>query len=61
MEKLKLPLGEVRVDSFEMGEAVGDRGTVEARAISVGSACCTRMISGCPDVTTIYTGQCCPP
>ncbi|MBV9111047.1 MAG: hypothetical protein JO306_16700 [Gemmatimonadetes bacterium] len=58
MEKLKLPLDEVRVESFETGTSAGDRGTVEALAVSAGAACCTKRLSGCPDVTTIFTGQC---
>ena len=58
MEKLKLPLDEVRVESFEIDADAGDRGTVEALAISAGGACCTKRGTGCPDVTTIFTGQC---
>ena len=58
MEKLKLPLDDVRVESFETGADGADRGTVEALAVSAGGACCTQRLSGCPDVTTIFTGQC---
>jgi hypothetical protein len=59
MEKLKLTVAEMRVESFVLGETAGDRGTVEARAISAGGACCTRRDTGCSDVTTIFTGNCC--
>lgn len=59
MEKLKLPLDEMRVESFETGTNPGGRGTVEAHAVSAGGACCTQRLSGCSDVTTIYTGPCC--
>jgi hypothetical protein len=59
MEKLKLPLNELRVESFELGIDAADRGTVAAHAVSAGAACCTKRLSGCPDVTTIFTGNCC--
>jgi hypothetical protein len=55
MEKLKLPLDDVRIDSFETGQAAMNRGTVEARDVSIGSTCCTRRDTTCHDVTTVYT------
>jgi hypothetical protein len=58
MEKLKLPLDEVRIESFETGQAASQRGTVEARAISIGSTCCTRRDTTCHDVTSVFTGAC---
>lgn len=60
MEKLKLPVEELRVDTFEAGEAPGAQGTVEARALSgPDGACCTRINTGCnPDITNVATGAC---
>lgn len=61
MEKMKLPLEQLTVESFDAGHAMETRGTVDGRAISAGAqVCCTHRLSGCPDVTSIYTGQCCP-
>ena len=42
-----------------LGIDAADRGTVAAHAVSAGAACCTKRLSGCPDVTTIFTGNCC--
>ena len=61
MEKMKLPLERLTVETFDAGSVDGTRGTVEGREISAGAAvCCTHRLSGCPDVTSIFTGQCCP-
>lgn len=60
MEKLKLPVDGLRVETFEAGDAPGGRGTVNARMASgAGGACCTRINTGCnPDVTQALTGAC---
>ena len=59
MEKLKLPVDELRVESFEAGGVPGAQGTVEARATGPGGACCTRINTGCnPDITQALTGAC---
>jgi hypothetical protein len=63
MTKLKLGLEDLRVDTFEAG-AIGDlRGTVHGLAVLSGGAavCCTRIQTGCnPDITSVFTGACCP-
>ena len=59
MEKLKLPVESLAVETFDAGEAGEAVGTVEAREVTgPGGACCTRRNTGCPDVTTIFTGVC---
>jgi hypothetical protein len=61
MEKLKLPVADLRVESFELGEALRAKGTVEARASGPGGGCCTRIDTGCnPDRTQVLTIPCCP-
>lgn len=53
MEKLKLPVESLRVETFDAGDVADDRGTVNAREV------CTRLQTGCnPDVTTVFTGSC---
>ena len=60
MEKLKLPVDELRVETFEAGDVPRAQGTVRARAATgPGGACCTRINTGCnPDVTQALTGAC---
>jgi hypothetical protein len=60
MQKLKLPVESLRVETFDVGEAEGAAGTVQARAVSGhGGGCCTRINTGCnPDVTLVMTGAC---
>jgi len=53
MEKLRLPIESLQVETFDAGEAEEDRGTVDARQVQ-----CTRAATGCPDVTTVMTGAC---
>jgi hypothetical protein len=59
MKKLTLPVDHLKVETFTVGDAVRDRGTVEARASGPGGGCCTRIDTGCnPDITTVFTGSC---
>jgi hypothetical protein len=61
-KKLTLEPEDLRVDSFDAGAPDGARGTVRGReAATAAATCCTRLQTGCnPDITSIYTGQCCP-
>ena len=53
MEKLKLPVESLQVETFDAGEAEEERGTVDARQQ------CTRIQTTCnPDITTVMTGTC---
>ena len=60
MEKLKLQVESLRVETFDAGEAGAAAGTVHAREASgPGGGCCTRINTGCnPDVTLVMTGAC---
>ncbi len=60
MKKLKLPVDELRVDTFEAGDVPGAQGTVKARfASGPDGGCCTRINTGCnPDITQALTGAC---
>jgi len=59
MEKLKLPVGDLRVETFDACELRDERGTVQARVSGAGGACCTQLNTGCnPDITTVFTGSC---
>ena len=59
MKKLKLPVADLRVETFDAGAVREERGTVEARASGPGGGCCTRIDTGCnPDITTVFTGSC---
>ncbi|HEV7587736.1 MAG TPA: hypothetical protein VGO40_06365 [Longimicrobium sp.] len=62
MEKLKLPVDSLVVETFDAGDAGETAGTVEAlEASGPGGGCCTRINTGCnPDVTTVNTSPCCP-
>ncbi|HEX8244360.1 MAG TPA: hypothetical protein VF541_12710 [Longimicrobium sp.] len=62
MEKLKLPVEKLQVETFDLGDAPDAQGTVNARAASgPGGGCCTRINTGCnPDVTNVLTDPCCP-
>jgi hypothetical protein len=59
MEKLKLPVESLEVETFDTGDAGRPEGTVQGHEVSAPAACCTRRGTGCPDVTTIFTGNCC--
>jgi hypothetical protein len=62
VDKLKLPVDGLRVETFDPGGTPEARGTVNAMITAAGGACCTRLQTGCnPDITSIYTGRCCPP
>jgi hypothetical protein len=53
MEKLRLPVESLQVETFDAGEAEDERGTVDAHMK------CTRIDTTCnPDVTTVMTGAC---
>lgn len=59
MQKLKLPVDGLKVETFEAGDLLEAQGTVEARASGPGGGCCTRIDTGCnPDITTVFTGNC---
>lgn len=60
VNKRKLPVDDLRVDTFDAGEVADERGTVQARAASgAGGGCCTSLNTGCnPDITTVFTGNC---
>lgn len=60
MQKLKLPVESLRVETFDLGEGEGTAGTVQARAASgPDGGCCTRINTGCnPDITLVMTGAC---
>lgn len=58
MEKLKLPVDDLNVETFEPGNLDDARGTVQAMT-GAGGTCCTRINTGCnPDVTLVLTGAC---
>jgi len=59
VEKLKLPVESLKVETFDAGGAGSPEGTVLGHEVSAPAACCTRQATGCPDVTTIFTGPCC--
>ena len=60
MEKLKLPVDQLRVETFAAGETPDGEGTVRGREASgPGGGCCTNINTGCnPDITTVFTGSC---
>jgi len=60
MEKLKLPVESLRVETYDAGDVGEASGTVEAREASgPGGGCCTHINTGCnPDITTVFTGSC---
>ena len=60
MEKLRLPLESLRVETFDAGPAAEAMGTVNAREASgPDGGCCTRINTGCnPDITLVNTGAC---
>ena len=59
MEKLRLPIEELRVETFDPGGDAQGRGTVNAHASGPGGGCCTRIDTGCnPDITLVMTGAC---
>jgi len=60
MEKLKLPVESLQVETFDAGDASEGAGTVHGREVSgPGGGCCTRLQTGCnPDVTLVMTGEC---
>ena len=56
MEKLKVAVDSLKVDTFEMGDGQPDGGTVQARMTAAGGACCTRDLTGCH--TVVLTTPC---
>jgi len=60
MEKVKLPVESLQVETFAAGEAAKEGGTVNAREASgAGGGCCTHIQTGCnPDITNVFTGSC---
>jgi hypothetical protein len=50
MEKLKLPVDSLKVDTFEVDDAHKEGGTVHAHMTPGGGACCTRDGTGCHTV-----------
>jgi len=60
MEKLKLPVESLRVETFDGGGVTEAAGTVDAREASgPDGGCCTHLQTGCnPDITTVFTGSC---
>jgi hypothetical protein len=60
MEKLKLPVDKLRVETFDPGNSGDAAGTVNALEMSgPGGGCCTRINTGCnPDITQALTGAC---
>lgn len=60
MEKLKLPVESLQVETYDLGDAGKASGTVNAQAMSgAGGGCCTHINTGCnPDVTLVMTGAC---
>lgn len=56
MEKLKLPVDTLQVETFDTGDAEKDVGTVHAHMTPAGGACCTRDGTGCH--TVVLTTPC---
>jgi hypothetical protein len=56
MEKLKLPVESLKVDTFDTGDAQKEKGTVQAYMTPAGGACCTRDGTGCH--TVVFTNPC---
>jgi len=56
MEKLKLPVESLKVDTFDTGDAPEEKGTVHAHMTPGGGACCTRDGTGCH--TVVLTTPC---
>lgn len=56
MEKLKMPVESLTVDSFDVGEAKKPAGTVHAHMTPAGGACCTVDGTGCH--TVVFTNPC---
>lgn len=56
MDKLKLPVDSLDVESFDVDAAQKDEGTVHAHMTPAGGACCTRDGTGCH--TVILTSPC---
>ncbi|MFL5538534.1 MAG: hypothetical protein ACJ8J0_06050 [Longimicrobiaceae bacterium] len=50
MEKLKLPVETLQVETFEAGDGQEAEGTVHAHMTPGGGACCTRGLTGCHTV-----------
>jgi len=56
MEKLKLPVESLKVDTFDAGGAPLEKGTVHARMTPGGGVCCTVDGTGCH--TVVLTNPC---
>ena len=56
MDKLKLPVDSLDVESFDVDAAPKDEGPVHAHMTPAGGACCTRDGTGCH--TVILTSPC---
>ncbi|HET7233864.1 MAG TPA: hypothetical protein VFJ16_27885 [Longimicrobium sp.] len=56
MEKLSLPVDQLRVESFEVDAGQKTGGTVHAHMTPAGGACCTRDGTGCH--TVVLTTPC---
>jgi hypothetical protein len=56
MDKLKLPVDTLKVDTFEVGDARKTEGTVHAHMTPGGGVCCTVDGTGCH--TVVLTNPC---
>jgi len=56
MEKLKVAVDSLKVDTFEVDAAHKEGGTVHAHMTPAGGACCTRDLTGCH--TVVLTTPC---
>jgi hypothetical protein len=56
MEKLKLPVDSLEVETFDAGDGGKAGGTVHAHMTPAGGACCTRDGTGCH--TVVLTTPC---
>lgn len=56
MEKLKLPVDSLKVDTFDAGGPPTEKGTVRGHMTPAGGACCTLDGTGCH--TAVFTNPC---
>jgi len=54
MEKVKMPVESLDVDTFETGEAQKTEGTVHAHMTPAGGVCCTVGSTGCQTVEATH-------
>jgi len=59
MEKLRLPVDTLQVETFEAGDAEKREGTVHAHMTPAGGACCTRGGTGCQTVDATHPCTAC--